>query len=670
MKISDKELSNEIEYLNNTIKVIRGKISNLGEELIERDEKALEFKKFMWDSHTELDPGELKTMMSDNDLEISLMMKKGEYLQKLFKIQNKPYFGNILFKSNDTNTIDNIYIGITHLEDNYKYLIHDWRSPICSLFYDYEKGNASYTSPQGEITGEIIRKRQYTIEDGKLIHVFDNDINIDDELLQEVLATESDDKMKNIVNTIQQEQNKVIRDIEHDNLIVQGIAGSGKTSVALHRIAFLLYKINYLSSDNVLIFSPNQIFSEYISNVLPELGEKNTMQTTMNDFLKTYLKEFKNVESFTNFIQRYYQYKNKDNNIIEYKQSDEIIKDIEDYVNNININTHFQNDIIKRDFDYTKQELNSLLKRYNHFPLFKRIDFIAEKICDKFFEGKLTKKKTILKLLYDNLNINKNYIEIYQNFFTSIFSKYKVQTILNKKEILYEDATIFVYLKSLLEGFDYNTSIRQIVIDEAQDYTKMQYILLNKLFRNAKYTILGDINQTINPFYKYKSLDILKEVFPNSYYIELNKTYRSSKEIIEYTNTILNLNHVSAIRRESSFKVLEKHETNKLKEQLLEDLKDLSTTSKSIAIICKTEEEVNKIYELLKNDTQIIKIDSSTTKYDRKLVVIPSYISKGLEFDSVIVYNNIDNKYSEKERNLFYVSCTRSQHRLIVYNRN
>ena len=198
----------------------------------------------------------------------------------------------------------------------------------------------------------------------------------------------------------------------------------------------------------------------------------------------------------------------------------------------------------------------------------------------------------------------------------------------------------------------------------------MQYILLNKLFRNAKYTILGDINQTINPFYKYKSLDILKEVFPNSYYIELNKTYRSSKEIIEYTNTILNLNHVSAIRRESSFKVLEKHETNKLKEQLLEDLKDLSTTSKSIAIICKTEEEVNKIYELLKNDTQIIKIDASTTKYDRKLVVIPSYISKGLEFDSVIVYNNIDNKYSEKERNLFYVSCTRSQHRLIVYNRN
>lgn len=198
----------------------------------------------------------------------------------------------------------------------------------------------------------------------------------------------------------------------------------------------------------------------------------------------------------------------------------------------------------------------------------------------------------------------------------------------------------------------------------------MQYILLNKLFRNAKYTILGDINQTINPFYKYKSLDILKSVFPNSYYIELNKTYRSSKEIIEYTNTILNLNHVSAIRRESSFKVLEKHETNNLKEQLLEDLKDLSTSSKSIAIICKTEEEVNKIYELLKSDTQIIKIDSSTTKYDRKLVVIPSYISKGLEFDSVIVYNNIDNKYSEKERNLFYVSCTRSQHRLIVYNRN
>jgi len=672
MKITNEELTCEKEKLKNTIKVIRQKIANLGEELIERDEKALEFKKFMWDAHAELDPGELKTMMSDNDLEISLMMKKGDYLQKLFRIQNKPYFGNIIFKSKDS--VDNIYIGITHVEDNLNYLVHDWRSPICSLFYDYETGQAQYEAPEGIIKGNIERKRQYTIENGKLIHIFDNDININDELLQEVLATESSEKMKNIVNTIQQEQNKVIRDITHDNLIVQGIAGSGKTSVALHRIAFLLYKISYLNSNNVLIFSPNQIFSEYISNVLPELGENNTMQTTMHDFLSNYLKEYKKVESFTSFIERYYKYENKDIELIKYKQSDNIIKDIEEYIKSIEKNTKFINEIITKDFIYTKEELNNLLKRYSHFPLFKNIEFIAEKICDREYLGKLTKKKSIIKLLYENLNVKKDYKTIYNNFYKSKYCKYKnieentIKTFTNKKEISYEDACLMVYLKSLLEGFDYNTNIKQIVIDEAQDYSKMQYILLSKLFKNAKYTILGDINQTINPYYKYKSLEILNSVFDNSHYIELTKTYRSSSEIIEYTNKILNLNYVSAIRKNNNKKVLTRYENNNLKELLLNDINNLKKESKSIAIICKNDYETEQIHELLKNDISIVKINSNNDKYDRSLIVIPSYLSKGLEFDSTIIYTNINNKYTENEKNLFYVSCTRSQHRLIVYN--
>ena len=203
-----------------------------------------------------------------------------------------------------TSPDNKVYIGITHVEDeeNDIYLVNDWRSPICSMFYDYEVGPAKYKAPGGEVEGEILAKRQFNIKNGEIVHVFDNNLNIDDELLQEVLATESSDKMKNIVNTIQQEQNAIIRNIEDKNLIVQGIAGSGKTSVALHRIAFLLYKIENLSSNNVLIFSPNQIFSEYISNVLPELGEENTMQTTFHDFLSTFITEFKSVESFTNFV--------------------------------------------------------------------------------------------------------------------------------------------------------------------------------------------------------------------------------------------------------------------------------------------------------------------------------------------------------------------------------
>ncbi len=669
MPISKFERIEEEKKLEDTLSIIRKKISTLGSELFEAEEKALEFKKFLWDSHTEIDPTEMRTMMSDNDVEVSIMMNRGEYLQKLFRIQNKPYFGSIIWKSDDINTKETIYIGITHVEENLNNYVHDWRSPICSMFYDYETGIASYEAPEGTINGMIERKRQYTIESGKLIHIFDNKLNIDDKLLQEVLATESSDKMKNIVNTIQKEQNEVIRNIKDKNLIVEGIAGSGKKSVALHRIAFLLYKITDLTSNDILIFSPNQVFSEYISNVLPELGEKNTLQTTYHDYLKNYLKEFKEVETFTNFIENYYQNKSTNYSLIKYKQSDNITNDIDNYIKDLVSNSHFKEDLITKDLVITKEELNNLLKnRYNHFPIFKRIDVIAEKLCDRYYNGKLTKKKTLIKLLYEKLNIKKDYITIYNNFFESKFSKIKTKISLNKKKINYEDATIFIYIKFLLDEIDYNTNIRQIVIDEAQDYTKTQYLILTKIFKNVSYTILGDVNQTINPYYKYNSLNILTKILPSSKYLQLLKTYRSSPEIIEYTNKILNLSHVSAIRRDNKLPVIERNHLKNIKPILSDDLKNLNRQYQSVAIITKTEEETEKLYNQLKDNFNIIKIDFETEKFNRKLVILPSYIAKGLEFDAVIVYTDETNPYIEEEKYLFYVACTRCQHQLIVYN--
>ena len=299
IKMNEQELQVEKNYLNATLKIIDEKLANLGGELLTDQEKALDFKKFIWDNKSSMDAKELKSLMSDNDLEIYLMTTKGKYFQKLFRIQNSPYFASIIF--NDGGKDETIYIGITHLEKNDKHYIHDWRSPICSLFYDYEVGKASYIAPEGVIAGDLKRKRQYKIEERKLKAVFDNSINIDDELLQEVLAQESSEKMRNIVNTIQQEQNKIIRNVTDRSLIVQGIAGSGKTSVALHRIAFLLYKLENLTSNSVLIFSPNQIFTEYISDVLPSLGEDNTMQTTIHDFLMQEINEYQEVEVFLSF---------------------------------------------------------------------------------------------------------------------------------------------------------------------------------------------------------------------------------------------------------------------------------------------------------------------------------------------------------------------------------
>ena len=295
MKIEREEFEKERNYLNKTVSLIRKKISNLGQELFDDDSKVLEFKKFIWDSHAEMDPSEMRSMMAESDLQVSIMQGKGNYLQRLFRIQDKPYFGSIRFKDEDGE--ENIYIGITHVEDKLNYYVHDWRSPICSMFYDYETGPASYKAPSGIIKGEITKKRQYIIENAELKHIFDNDLNISDSLLQEVLAEESSDKMKNIVNTIQEEQNKVIRNTEDKNLIVEGIAGSGKTSVALHRIAFLLYRIPNLTSSNVVVFTPNKVFSEYISNVLPELGEDNTYDMTFYDLLCQNINEYKDIEN-------------------------------------------------------------------------------------------------------------------------------------------------------------------------------------------------------------------------------------------------------------------------------------------------------------------------------------------------------------------------------------
>lgn len=682
MNLSEKEIKNEKNYLDYTLKIIRGQISELGQQLYEKQEKIMEFKKFIWNSKADMDPTEMKTMINASDLEVALASYKSNHMQKLYKVQSKPYFGSITFKENNQNNQDKIYIGITHVEDeeNEKYLVHDWRAPICSMFYDYELGKASYLAPEGMITGEITNKRQFTIKDGKLIRVFDNNINIDDELLQEVLTEESNDKMKNIVNTIQQEQNAIIRNITDKNLIVQGIAGSGKTSVALHRIAFLLYKIENLSSNNVLIFSPNQVFTEYISNVLPELGEANTMQTTLSDFLSSNLEEYKTVESFTSFVERYYKYQETNKEWVKYKQSDEIITHINSFAQNILEKAAFENDIITHDFEITKETLNYLLKsRYERLLLKERLDAIAEKMCRDFYEGKHTKKSVILSLLKKSLNIKLNYKELYKGFFNSQFfventtfnlTEKEIKDAVGKRNIKYEDACIVLYLKGLFEGFSYRGLIKEVVIDEAQDYSKLEYILIRKIFKKSNFTILGDINQTINPYYKYEKLEELSKIFDNgTIYLELNKTYRSTPEIIEHTNKILNLKHVSAIRRENQRPVLFRDNILDLKTALLKDINLLKKEHFSVAIITKDDSESEKVYELLKNDVKDINILNSNTKnFNKKMVIIPSYIAKGLEFDSVIIYTEKENSYKQDEKYLYYVACTRAQHQLIIYN--
>lgn len=665
MKIEREEFERERNYLNKTVSLIRKKISKLGQELFDDDSKVLEFKKLIWDTHTEMDPNEMRSMMAESDLQVSIMQSKGNYLQRLFRIQNKPYFGSIRFKEDGNEEEDNIYIGITHVEDKLDYYVHDWRSPICSMFYDYETGPASYKAPSGIIKGIITKKRQYIIEDAELKHIFDNDLNISDSLLQEVLAEESSDKMKNIVNTIQEEQNKVIRNTEDKNLIVEGIAGSGKTSVALHRIAFLLYRIPNLTSSNVVVFTPNKVFSEYISNVLPELGEDNTYDMTFYDLLCQNINEYKNIENFTDFISRYYKGNVDNYDMVKYKQSDEIIKDIDSYINNLLSTIKFNNKLEYDNFiEIDTEELNNMLNyKYNRFPLFERIKEMSKRIASNNYEGSTKNASSIEKKLKELLNIKLDLKDIFNNFYQSEYSKYKDKV--NDKYLYYEDACIFLYIKSLLVGFNTNHVIKEIVIDEAQDYNKLQYLIIKKTFKTSNYTILGDTNQTINPYYKYDSLEELTSIFESSKYITLTKTYRSTGKIIDYTNKILGLNHVTAIRNDKASDIIFRN--NITKNDFLTDINNLKTISKSIAIITKNDKEAEKVYNMLKDDLDIMLIDGFG-HIKRDLVVVPSYVAKGLEFDSVIIYTDEDNKYQEKDKYLFYVACTRAQHNLIIYN--
>ncbi len=678
MNLSDEEFQKEKHHLELTTKLLREQISTLAQDLYDNEEKQQEFKKFVWDTRADLDPTEMKTIMSNNDQEIDNLEMKAKYYKKLYQIQNSPYFAKIVFESDEGK--NDIYIGLTYLTKDTDNIIYDWRAPISSIFYDYESGDVQYEAPGGIIKGYLHNKRQFTIEDAKIKRVFDSKLNVQDEMLQEVLANKTDEYMKNIVNTIQSEQNAIIRNVKDKNLIVQGIAGSGKTSVALHRIAFLLYKIKNLTSDKVLIFAPNKVFSEYISNVLPELGEENTKETTFSDFLETYITEYKDVESFTSFIERYYKNEEAYIDLIKFKQSDEIIPIIEKYIENYTRKAKFTSEILNHDLYIEKDKLNYYLKeRYSSLPLFERIDEIATKIADMKFNGNRTRQKQIKKWLKERLNISIDIKEIYKNFYKSeefiiAYKKLLPDSYLNKlddKKISFEDACLFVYMKSLLMFLGNDYTIEQTIIDEAQDYNILQYILLKKILKKSKFTILGDINQTINPYYQYKSLENLKKVFNESVnYIELNKTYRSSPEIIEHTNKILGLNLVSAIRRDTHIPVEFKNEYN-LHDQLINDINKLSIDNKSIAIITKTDVEATKIYKLLKRDLpDLVLISNNSKAFSRKLVTIPSYMAKGLEFDATIVYTEKDNSYTHEERYLYYVSCTRSQHHLIIYNQN
>lgn len=650
MKLNEEEIKKEEQYLEIVKKVIIKILNDIKEKTIKKEKEIKETKHFLWnniDDYITDDNQDLVSFINKIELDVDSTNTKIDKIYGYNKALKNPYFGKLNFK--DQNGKINIYIGIKSIEDNYEFYVYDWRSPIASMYYNYELGKASYNVNNKKIEGEILRKTQFKIKDGNLIRCFSSNINIDDDYLQEILSSSIDNKMTNIVSTIQKEQNLVIRN-NNKNLIVQGIAGSGKTSVALHRIAYLLYKDTEINYKNILIFSPNDIFSEYISNVLPELGEENVPTTTFCEFISSFLKE-KEIEDYDDFLSNINNKKSED---IKYKLSNAIEKDLFLFLNEYSSEIKLTNNFTVNDIKFSYEEINDLfIKKYKNLSIMEKINKISEYICLKI--NSLTKKhkKKIRDYLYKKYNNSFNIYEIYKEFLKTKNIDYEI---IDKIE--YEDITNLLQIYFYIYSSPVIGGVKYIVIDEVQDYTLSMLKIIKNIFRNASFTVLGDINQNINPYYNYNNLNDIN-IFDKSLYYELNKTYRSTEEIIKYSDKILNLNNSSAIKKSK-----EEVEIRNINEDINKIIKELNSKNiNKIAIITDTIENAKKVFDKL-NNNNIQLIISSESNIQKDIVIIPSVLVKGLEFEGVIIYNKNSNIYDNKK--LYYVVCTRARDKLII----
>lgn len=649
-------------------------------------------------------------------------------VKKYERVLESPYFGRIDFLEEGEESPEKCYIGISSLvNDENDILVYDWRAPISSMFYDWEIGEASYECPAGTIHGEITLKRQYKISNGKMEYMFDSSLKIDDEVLQDILSKSTDSKMKAIVTTIQREQNRVIRNEEYKYLIVQGPAGSGKTSVALHRIAYLLYKHrDKIGPQNIVIFSPNEIFNDYISNVLPELGEENMYQTTFKDYMHKALGNDLKKESYGDMMEyilgaRNQPAYNRRISNIKFKSSMEFMDILKRYVAHLEKEDRGFRDIIFRDrVIISSEDLRELFfKDYADLPLKRRLERIrnriffllepyekqrVEEVSSELEEGNSSMTKGEVKDrsraivqdeardMYDEIKRVTEFdlIDIYKGLFERLESFYpgshtgdwgqeirdiKSYTLenLNAGVLYYEDQPPLLYLKGALGDLPKTSEIKYVIIDESQDYTPLQYEIFLQLFGHANMTILGDLHQAINPFMNVGGYENISHIFPKdqTLLIHLTKSYRSTMEITQFSRRLLGkVDGDGWVERSGDEPLLLGFpDEEAIQERLIEDIKKYKEKGyQSIGIITRTVEEAQRVYSFLQDKVHVNAIMKDDDEYVSGTLVIPSYLSKGLEFDVVLVYNAGDENYScEEERLLLYTACTRALHVLCIY---
>lgn len=655
-----KTLEEEKSYLLNVQNEIdRTKADN--QKLYKQNLKTISnFKKYFVDNYYDIkvDGDEL----AEINLQIENFEQQNTNIQKLVsrltKQKKNPYFGRFDFKTADDDQARQYYIGLGFLQDNEnKNLVYDWRSDICSLYYEDKLGKNSYTCPDGKIDGDVSLKRQYKIEDGKLNYYIDSNMVIDDDILMEQLSKNASSKMHEIASTIQKEQNILIRNEKFENTIVQGVAGSGKTSIAMHRVSYLLFKYRkQLKSEDILVLSPSELFADYIDEVLPALGEEKTFTTTFSNMAKRLLGlDFETRETMLERVIGKQQQADFEN--IAIKSSFEFLEDLQNFLNNDICKLFVPKTMTFGDVVITKDELADLFfNRMKTLPIYKRIDVLAENIADRF-KIEQSKHEDLVKrakkLLYNKL-ITTDLIKIYNLFLQSVdleevdkIGAYDVAPILLIKENLF----------SLKDNFD----AKYVIIDEMQDYTPCHFYLFDKIWHCAK-LYLGDIYQSID---KTLSADYLKQLAKQtkSKLKYLNKSYRSTLQISLFAQKILGKHIANNVNRNGD--EVECHKVKDCAKDIEKILEQLSDKSQSVAIICKTIDEI----KLLQKQSSILKkfkvLNEAGSLTKAKNVITTPAKAKGVEFDCVIVpFANDTNYHNELDKNLLYVSATRALHKL------
>ena len=732
-------MEEEKSYLANTIELLQHLIETETDNLTGRKRELISSRKDMWDNSAHFADDFDKLIEMNQHLQ-SVQSRTSDYestrksIERYKKMLDTPYFGRLDFIETGEEENEKIYIGKGHVHDGEsgKIIVYDWRAPISSMYYRFEPGKASFKAPFGEIVGELTLKRQYKIVKAQLKYFFDCSVQISDEILQEVLSRNSSPKMRNIIETIQKEQDIIIRDTENDLLIVQGVAGSGKTSIALHRVAFLLYEgmSSRLASNNILILAPNDAFNNYIGQVLPELGEENVVRATMEGMVKTILEDEVEKNSFIGFEGRSKQLEecilgrgsiggDAVVNWVKFKGSSTFREIIDRYLK------LYEHRLLKFDDVYYNGRL--ILNKIEFKSMFlnnkigavmaKRLARIESRIMDMTVDLRKERLKKIETIVgrsdehqfeiksFSRLLLMKNsqafsaklkkvtqldIFSIYKSLFKSKEQFYKIAKGLTLPEDIdeiieytyatmdgqspnYEDLTAIAYMKLKVFGKDANEDIRQVVIDEVQDYYPIQLAIMKELYERAKFTVVGDIAQSIERSCEVSRYDDLPELLGKSKTIRLslNRSYRSSYEINEFAKDIHEgiVDCISFPRYEEVPEVIFQENEETLLKMLLErNLRYLGEGFKTVAILCKTMKQTEALYNKLKDKMEIRIVEGNDDETEKGCMIMPIYAAKGLEFDAVLLYGVDDVNYcTNMDRRLLYIACTRALHRLSIY---